>query len=81
MVRRERDPEDGAGSARWQRRQARREAAAERMPKHGRAYVSLVDELLARRAAEAAGGGQADAASAGASRRVRRPSRARRTRG
>jgi hypothetical protein len=53
-----RDGDDDAPAGRWQRRAARHEAERRRMPKHGKGYVTLAQQLIARRAAAAAGKGR-----------------------
>jgi hypothetical protein len=55
-LKREAADDRGAGGAavgRWQRRAARREAERRRIPKHGKAYVTLAEQMLAQRAAGA----------------------------
>jgi hypothetical protein len=75
-MRRPRDGDDeNGGSARWRRREVRREAERRRIPKHGKSYVKLAQQMIARRAAAAAEGTSADTERPG---RKRRPSRARR---
>jgi hypothetical protein len=49
--------EHGDGDApggRWQRRALRRAAERRRIPKHGKTYVTLVEQMLAQRAKESA---------------------------
>jgi hypothetical protein len=71
MMRRLREHDDAseAPGGRWQRRARRDAAARRRMPTHGKAYVRLVERMLAKRA-------EASDAAAG----ERQPRRARRPR-
>jgi len=46
----EHDDAGEAPSGRWQRRARREAAARRRIPKHGKAYVILAEQMLARRA-------------------------------
>ncbi|HZR97291.1 MAG TPA: hypothetical protein VFE37_01215 [Chloroflexota bacterium] len=69
-MRRLRDPDSNGSEApggRWQRRARRAAAERRRMPKHGKAYVRLVERMLAKRAEESA------ATSAPGARRAKRP--------
>jgi hypothetical protein len=74
-MRRQRDSDaESTTSARWQRRAARQDAERGRIPKHGKRYVDLAQQMIAKRASDAAarGAGPADKTA-----RPRRPSRAR----
>ncbi len=51
-VRERGDLADEAPEGRWQRRAGRRETERRRIPKHGKAYVTLVEQMLAERARE-----------------------------
>ena len=64
----------GVPGEHWQRRAARREAERRRMPKHGKAYVALAQQLIGKRAAEAITG----TAAAAPKHRVRRRASSRR---
>jgi hypothetical protein len=74
-MRRQGDPEaEHTTSARWQRRAARQEAERGRIPKHGKRYVDLAQQMIAKRASDASA---RRASPAQGSARPRRPSRAR----
>jgi hypothetical protein len=55
-MRRAREHEDGGETpgGRWQRRALRHAAERRRIPKHGKTYVGLVEQMLAERARAAA---------------------------
>jgi hypothetical protein len=73
-MRRQRDSDaESTTSARWQRRAARQDAERGRIPKHGKRYVDLAQQMIARRAADAA----RQASPTDGAARPRRPSRAR----
>ena len=75
-MRRQGDPDaENTTSARWQRRAARQEAERGRIPKHGKRYVELAQQMIARRASDAAARRLDPSADVPA--RPRRPSRAR----
>lgn len=51
---REHEENGEAPSGRWQRRALRHAAERRRIPKHGKTYVNLVEQMLAARARAAA---------------------------
>ena len=74
-MRRQGDPDaEHTTSARWQRRAARQDAERGRIPKHGKRYVDLAQQMIAKRASDAAA---RRASPADGPARPRRPSRAR----
>ncbi|HLH22551.1 MAG TPA: hypothetical protein VK066_08510 [Chloroflexota bacterium] len=66
----DREPEEAPGG-RWQRRAVRRAAERRRIPKHGKTYVTLVEQMLAQRAKDGAPGAATPALHAPRPRRAR----------
>ena len=62
------DAASSGPGGRWQRRAARRDTERRRIPKHGKAFVTLAQRMMAQRAAETSAGG-----SRSGRKRARRP--------